>query len=162
MNNASEASIARLSSTCLSDKDGRCWEKYCCMCAPSVTTGILPTFRTGDGFGPGGEGDGDHGGGDDGGNGGGAGADALEIDRARFRSGRRRWTVEGKSSGGPNLISVHVGPTLDGPVIGVAVAEDNGDWELSVRSDFAPDATKTISIQSSAGEMLLGFPIEIK
>ena len=143
-------------------------------------TEALPTFRTGDGighnpgFGGGDTGGGDTGGGDTGGgdtgggdNGGGdndeEAVDELDIDRAKYRSDKKKWIVMGTSSVPGSTITVHVGPSLGGTVIGTVNADASGAWELKARkTGIVPDPTETVSIESSSGGQLLAVPVKIK
>ena len=133
-----------------------------------VETIALATFRTGDGIGPSGGfegGGGDNGGGDSGGDNEEEAADELEINRAKYRSDKQKWIVEGASSvpGPGNTITVHLGPTLGGAVIGTVNVGSSGAWELRVKkTGIVPDATETVSIESSKGGQLLAVPIRIQ
>ncbi len=100
--------------------------------------------------------------------------DVLTITDAQFRESKGQWIIVGTATvlgppelgvgGGPgNTITIHIGPTLAGPVLGTAEVDDLGDWVFKVRnSPLDPDVTETVSIESSAGGQLLGFPLTIK
>ena len=63
-----------------------------------------------------------------------------------------------------NTVTVHNGPTLSGPVIGspAAVNAVDGTWKVRVKpSVVAPDATRTISIESKLGGVRLAIPVNV-
>ncbi len=92
-------------------------------------------------------------------------ADTLSVSRSVFRVERRRWRIEGSSSvpGPGNTVTVHVGPNVSGPVLGTASVDTSGSWTLTRRrSSLEPDATRTISVESSEGGKLEGVPVKVR
>ncbi|MFQ5637069.1 MAG: multicopper oxidase domain-containing protein [bacterium] len=93
------------------------------------------------------------------------GEDVIKMGKARFDYKRNKWSVKGKNSvpGPGNTVTIHLGPTLAGPVIGTAEAKKGGKWKFKKKnSALLPDETKTISLESSQGAELLGFPVAEK
>ncbi len=75
------------------------------------------------------------------------------------------WRIQGDTTipGPNNTITVHVGPDLTGPVLGTALVDNVGGWQLQVRnSGIFPDATQTISMESSQGGTRLAVPVAVK
>ena len=75
------------------------------------------------------------------------------------------WKIQGDSSipGPNNQITVYVGPDLTGPVLGTVVVDNIGGWQLQARgSGIPPDATQTISMESSQGGTKLAVPVAVK
>ncbi|HZS26394.1 MAG TPA: Ig-like domain-containing protein, partial [Candidatus Angelobacter sp.] len=89
--------------------------------------------------------------------------DTLNITQAQFRT-RGDWRIRGTSTipGPGNTITIHNGPTLGGPVIGTIAVDNTGAWDFSLKSsNVVPDATHTISIESTKGGQRLSFPVTI-
>jgi hypothetical protein len=90
--------------------------------------------------------------------------EVIAVNRAEFRQALSRWIVSGTSTvpGPRNTITVHLGPTLAGPVIGTARVNRAGNWLLNVRRRLLPpDGTRTISVESTTGASVLAVPITI-
>ncbi len=97
---------------------------------------------------------------------------AGDVDVLGFRSatytftlGRHVWSVSGDTSSRDTsaTITVFVGPTLDGPVLGTAPVSSTGQWSLNLlNAAIGPDATATVSFRSSNGGMLLAQPVQIR
>lgn len=95
----------------------------------------------------------------------GPGDDELKIRKAIYRNRRKRWAIVGKSTvkNSSNVIIVHSGPTLDGPVIGMTSVRKNGKWKLKKnKSNILPTDPATVSIESSAGGVLLAVPVRVR
>jgi PKD repeat protein len=88
--------------------------------------------------------------------------DVLTVTRARVRTGSAEWRVEGTATvTGTNVITIHTGSTLAGPVLGTAAVDPlDGTWRFRQRPSPTP-ASATISIESSAGGQLLAVPVQI-
>ncbi|MFQ5651198.1 MAG: multicopper oxidase domain-containing protein, partial [bacterium] len=98
-----------------------------------------------------------------GGGGGGAGPDTLTTTKVSFKHGRDRWKVYGKSTfkGSGHTVTIHLGPTLSGPVIGTKALK-KGKWKFKKsHSSVIPSAGDTVSIESSKGGVLLAVPVAI-
>jgi FtsP/CotA-like multicopper oxidase with cupredoxin domain len=117
---------------------------------PSVS---LPTARTGDGFGPGG------------------GVEpppppgeVLSVTSAEY-SAARGWRIRGTSTGATasNIrVRARVGPTLAGAIIGSGLVAADGSWTVRVGlSAPAPDATRTVSLESQGGATRLAVPVTL-
>jgi hypothetical protein len=92
-------------------------------------------------------------------------SDALTA-TARYRTGGREWIISGTATllSPANTVTVHNGRTLSGPVIGSPAAVDavDGTWKVRVKpSAVAPDATRTISIESKLGGVRLAIPVNV-
>jgi hypothetical protein len=89
--------------------------------------------------------------------------DTLTIILAQFRT-RGDWRIRGTSTipGPGNTITIHNGPTLGGPVIGTIAVDATGAWDFSLKgTNVVPDATHTLSIESTKGGQRLAIPITI-
>mgnify|MGYP001167474745 FL=1 len=115
----------------------------------------LPTARTGDGFGPGGDGTPP------------PPPPAGEVLRTTLvqYSPTRGWRISGTSTGATIAsprIRARVGPTLAGAVIGSAARAADGTWLLRVAGGPVPDGSGTISLESTGGATLLAVPLELQ
>ncbi len=68
---------------------------------------------------------------------------------------------------GKNMIVVHAGADLTGPVIGAAAVSPQpvgsvGSWALIGKSTASPGTTRTLSLQSSAGVSKLDLPLQLQ
>lgn len=89
----------------------------------------------------------------------------ITVTRAQYTRSGSRWVISGITTvpGPANTITARVGSTLAGQVIGTATVDALGNWKMDVRNSLAiPDATKTISLSSSAGGSKLAVPVTIK
>ena len=89
-------------------------------------------------------------------------ADVLTTTRVEFRTGTGEWRVEGTAqvvTG--NTITIHIGNTLAGTRLGTASPDALGAWSLRLVGP-PPDGTRTVSIESSRGGVLLGVPINVR
>ncbi len=110
----------------------------------------LPTFRSGDGFGPGGDG------------GGNPPGEVLSVTSAQY-SPTRGWRLQGTSTGATvaNLtVRGRVGSNLSGALIGSAAVRADGTWSIRVTSGPAPDATNQVSVESTGGDTVLAVPLQ--
>jgi len=90
------------------------------------------------------------------------GADSIATTQTLYRVGNREWRLSGVGSVNGAVITIHVGTTLSGPVIGTATVV-SGRWALRVvGSNVPPDATNTVSLESSAGGTLLAVPVSVQ
>jgi hypothetical protein len=89
-------------------------------------------------------------------------ADVLTTTRVEFRTGTGEWRVEGTSQVTTgNTITVHIGNTLSGTKLGIASPDALGAWSVRLVGP-PPDGTRTVSIESSRGGVLLGVPINVR
>jgi hypothetical protein len=89
--------------------------------------------------------------------------DTIAVTQAQFRT-RGDWRIRGTSSipGPGNTITIHNGPTLAGPVIGTIAVDATGAWDFSLKgTNIRPDATNTISVESTKGGQRLAVPLQI-
>jgi hypothetical protein len=91
-------------------------------------------------------------------------ADDLTITRAEFRNGDAEWRISGTTTAtGAVTITIYLGEDLNGTVLAEAFADTLGNWEYRIEgSTVIPDATRSISIDSSAGGSLLDIPVNIR
>lgn len=91
--------------------------------------------------------------------------DIIDTTKALFKIPKSQWTIVGTTllPGPGNIVTVHLGPTLAGPIIGTTAPDAVGAWKLVVKnSTLPPDATETVSIESSLGGQQLAYPVRIK
>jgi hypothetical protein len=89
--------------------------------------------------------------------------DTLTVTQAQFRT-RGDWRIRGTSTipGPGNTITIHNGPTLAGPVIGTIAVDAAGAWDFSLKgTNIVPDASRTISIESTKGGQRLAVPVTV-
>ncbi|MFT9598615.1 PKD domain-containing protein [Mesobacillus sp.] len=91
--------------------------------------------------------------------------DNLTITRAEYRIGDSEWRVSGTTNvPGPGVtITIFIGNTLNGIVLGQVEADALGQWEYRVEpSAFQPDGTRSISVESSSGGAIVNIPVTIR
>jgi hypothetical protein len=90
--------------------------------------------------------------------------DDLQFTTARYTAAQRRWVVDGTSTAlADNEVTIHIGATVAGPVLGRATVDRLGNWSLDIR-DVAPipDASGRVSVESTAGGRNEGFVLDIR
>jgi len=89
-------------------------------------------------------------------------ADVLTTTRVEYRTGTGEWRVEGTSQVNTgNTITVHIGNSLAGTRLGTAAPDALGAWSVRLIGP-PPDGTRTVSVESSRGGVLLGVPINVR
>lgn len=84
----------------------------------------------------------------------------LAITKANYQLTRSAWDIAGTSTVKGVTITIHIGDTLSGPILATTTVGMNGVWKYKEqRSSALPDATNTISIESSTGAYVLAYPI---
>lgn len=92
-----------------------------------------------------------------------AAAESLAVTTAEFRTGKGEWRVTGTGSVVGAAVTVYIGSTLNGTVLGTATVDVTGAWTLRLRnSPLFPDASRTISVQSSGGATRLAVPVTVR
>lgn len=92
-----------------------------------------------------------------------AAAESLGITLAEFRTTTSQWRVDGTSTAIGATVTIHVGSTLGGPVLGTSVVAVGGAWILRLtNSAIQPDASRTVSIESSGGGSRLAIPVTMR
>lgn len=92
-----------------------------------------------------------------------AAAESLAVTVAEFRTGKGEWRVTGTSSVVGAQITVVIGTTLAGPVLGTVAVDVTGAWALRLKnSAVTPDASRTISVKSSGGATRLAVPVTVR
>jgi hypothetical protein len=90
-------------------------------------------------------------------------ADVLTTTRVEFRTDKSEWRVEGTATVTTgNTIKVHLGNDLTGTLLGQATVDALGDWSLRLRSGPQPPASRTISLESTRGGVLLAVPVVVR
>jgi hypothetical protein len=85
--------------------------------------------------------------------------DTLAVSRARFTTRQGQWTLVGTATVlTGNTVTIHLGPTLGGAVLGTATVDTAGNWTFR---GTGPSAT-TVSIESSRGGQLLEVPVDVR
>jgi hypothetical protein len=90
--------------------------------------------------------------------------DTLTVTTARYRTGSKLWRITGNATvlTGSNTVTIHLGGTLAGPVLGTAtVNATTGVWDYKSTNNVLPDASQRISLESSAGGRLLGVVLSV-
>jgi hypothetical protein len=88
----------------------------------------------------------------------------VGITQATYRTGKQEWRIQGISSvpGPGHTVTIYLGSTLGGTVIGSAVVDATGAFEVRERdSAVIPGPNPTISIESSLGATALGLAVPV-
>lgn len=90
-------------------------------------------------------------------------AGQVTVTRAEFRGGNRaEWRVTG-TTGPLEAVTIHLGSTLAGEVLGTAVADGAGLWTFRQRQAAAqPGTNRRISVESTNGGRVLNFPVTVR
>lgn len=89
-------------------------------------------------------------------------AETIAATTADFRLAKSEWRVSGTGSVVGSVVTVFIGNTLSGPVLGAATVDALGAWALRIRNAaVTPGAARTISIKSSSGASVLGIPLTV-
>jgi hypothetical protein len=88
-------------------------------------------------------------------------AESLTVARAEFRLPGGPYDIRGTTTVPNALITIHLGSTLTGPAIATVIADGAGNWRFSGVSTPAGTET-TISVQSSGGASVIGFPLVVR
>ncbi|WP_421385122.1 PKD domain-containing protein [Bacillus salacetis] len=91
-------------------------------------------------------------------------ADELTITRAEFRTTDAEWRISGTTTSlGGVTITIYLGEDLNGTVLAETFADTLGNWQYRVEgSPVIPDASRSISVRSSAGGSLVDIPVNIR
>lgn len=93
--------------------------------------------------------------------------DTITVTKAQFTLSKNQWEVQGTSLPAPvgtRTISIDLGPTVGGPLIGTTNVAPDGKWQfLQANSPVAPTSTlnQTISVHSSSGGKLENVTLRI-
>jgi hypothetical protein len=75
-----------------------------------------------------------------------------------------KWVVDGTaarpSSAQTNTITVFIGRTATGTPLGTATVDATGAWRMTLTSSRGPDASRTVSVKSTGGELLQAIPLK--
>ncbi|HEX5495967.1 MAG TPA: hypothetical protein VFX70_15470 [Mycobacteriales bacterium] len=84
-------------------------------------------------------------------------SDVLAITRAEYRPDKAEWRIEGTSSiTNNNTVTVHLGSTTAGQIIGTGLVDVTGAWTVRVRNSPVLPIGTTVTIESSRGGLLAG------
>lgn len=91
-------------------------------------------------------------------------SDNLAVARAEYRTSKRQWRVDGTALLlGGNTVTIYLGSDFNGPVIGTAQVDTTGAWAFTqANSATDPGAVRTISVRSSRGGTVTGFPLTVR
>ncbi len=90
----------------------------------------------------------------------------LVVKEAVFKDKRGNkgqfWVVKGRAATPGSTVTVYVGTTVGGAVIGTTTVTADGRWELRTpRSAILPDGSGAISVASSTGASVLNVPVQM-
>ena len=89
--------------------------------------------------------------------------DVLATSRVEFRTDKGEWRVEGTATvTNANVIKVHLGNDLTGTLLGQASVDALGEWSLRLANGPQPPASRTISLESTRGGVLLAVPVVVR
>ncbi|MEQ1591970.1 MAG: Ig-like domain-containing protein [Thiobacillaceae bacterium] len=89
--------------------------------------------------------------------------ETLATSLAEFRTATSNWNVAGTSTAIGATITVHVGSVLGPVVLGSSTVTAGGTWTLNlINSSIRPDASRTISIESTGGASRLSIPLVVR
>jgi hypothetical protein len=91
----------------------------------------------------------------------------ISVKKAEFNNKPERWVISGASSELEGTVTIYLGTTTGGTVLGTATVGGNGNWSLSgtVGGGLpAPNGATSISVDNLAttGGAVLNKPIKLK
>jgi hypothetical protein len=92
-----------------------------------------------------------------------AATDTLRTTVVTYRTGNKVWKITGTSTvTAGNTVTVWLGPTLGGVLVGTAVVDTTGAWSARVpKTNIVPGTPPTVSIESTRGSVLLAVPVTV-
>jgi hypothetical protein len=89
--------------------------------------------------------------------------DVLTTSQIEFRTSKAEWRIQGTASVVTgNVITIWLGNTLTGTKLGTASVDALGAWSLRLANGPQPPASRTISIESSRGGVLLAQAVVVR
>ena len=89
-------------------------------------------------------------------------ADVLATSQVEFRQSKAEWRIQGTATVVTgNVVKVHLGNDLTGTLLGQASVDALGGWSLRLVGP-QPPASRTISLESTRGGVLLAVPIVVR
>jgi hypothetical protein len=83
--------------------------------------------------------------------------------QVEFRTSKSEWRIQGTATVTTgNTIKVHLGSDLTGPLLGQASVDALGGWSLRLANGRQPPASRTISIESTRGGVLLAIAVVVR
>jgi K319-like protein len=93
-------------------------------------------------------------------------ADVLTTSQVEFRQSKSEWRIQGTATVVTgNTIKIHLGNDLTGPLLNGPTGSSVdalGAWSFRIGSGPQPPASRTISIESARGGVLLAIPIVVR
>jgi hypothetical protein len=89
--------------------------------------------------------------------------DVLTTSQIEFRTSKAEWRIVGTASVTTgNVITVWLGNSLTGTKLGTASVDALGAWSLRLANGPQPPASRTVSIESSRGGVLLAQAVVVR
>ncbi|HEV7654858.1 MAG TPA: hypothetical protein VGP36_09015, partial [Mycobacteriales bacterium] len=89
--------------------------------------------------------------------------DVLTTSQIEFRTSKGEWRVVGTATVTTgNVITVWLGNSLSGTKLGTASVDALGAWSLRLANGPQPPASRTVSIESSRGGVLLAQAVVVR
>jgi hypothetical protein len=89
--------------------------------------------------------------------------DVLTTSQVEFRTSKAEWRIQGTATVVTgNVITVHLGSTVTGTVLGTASVDALGAWSLRLANGPQPPASRTITLTSSRGGVLVGVAVVVR
>lgn len=88
----------------------------------------------------------------------------ITTDTATFDPATGQWRVEGTFTGlfrNWTSVIIHIGPTLNGQVLGTAQVDIEGNWQLLETNTKLPGAESTVSLEFPNGIGVLDVPLTV-
>ena len=90
-------------------------------------------------------------------------AEGLAVATAELRIAKGEWRVSATNTVIGETVTLVVGISLTGPVLGTAMVDATDAWALRLRNPtVTPDASRTISVKSTGGVIRLAIPVTVR
>ena len=92
-----------------------------------------------------------------------AATDTLRTTVVTYKAGTKVWKITGTSTvTAGNTVTVWLGPSLGGVLVGTAVVDTTGAWSARIpKTNIVPGTPPTVSIESTRGSVLLAVPVTV-
>jgi hypothetical protein len=92
-----------------------------------------------------------------------ASPETVVVQLSLFRTTGSEWRVGGTTTAPGATLTIHLGATLGGAVVGTTTAAANGSWSFrELGSTVPPDASRQVSIESTGGGTRLGVNVTVR
>lgn len=90
--------------------------------------------------------------------------DTLQFTSAQYTRNTREWRVRGTSTifNAPNTVTVYLGATCSGTVLGTSVVDAIGAWEVRLTNNIVAANNQRVSACSTAGGSRVNFAVRIR